>query len=125
MKKIFSAIALVAVMLNGFIATRGDRMSSDKLNIGDVELMAEGESDISPLGVAFWGSIFQAAEALGIYYVTNGGKYWAIEKVFDRHGYVIEETLRCLRCTVFGNEGCVYKGVEYNVGSVLKQKKLY
>lgn len=120
MKKIFIAIALVAVMLNGFLATMGNRMTSDELNICDVELMAEGETDIGPLGVAIIASFFQFGEAVGLYYVTNGGKYWTKAKVFDRYGNLLKETYTCARCTVFGNEDCIYKGVEYNVGDSLE-----
>lgn len=105
MKKIFIAIALVAVMLNGFLATMGNRMSSDELNIGDVELVAEGEPDIGPAGIIVLGGIVDLTVGLGIYYVAQGGGEWVDHDEY-KNGRLVKTTKECVRCSIFCSDNC-------------------
>ena len=106
LKLIGCLVALFAVVLNSVLATTGNRsLSASELDVENVELMAEGEPDIGPIGIAVAESLIQLGEGLLVYYLTQGGGEWVDHDVYEK-GRLVETTRECVRCSIFCSDNC-------------------
>ena len=86
MKKFFIAFALAAVLLNGFFsALSSSSLPVSELNVEDVEMAAEGETDFDPVT---WGFILTVVTV-----VCGGGSWWESHKANEMAQYPYDGVL--------------------------------